>query len=61
MLLRGFESAVKFVVTGVDTSGRRFRLTYREPQWALGINLWRGSVWAVMPNGRRRLVRRVYN
>ena len=61
MKLEGFESAIRFDVTGVDRNGRRFKLSYKEPQWALGINLWNGSVWAVLPDGKRKLVRRVWN
>lgn len=52
---------VRYVVTGVDRSGRRFQKIYSEPQWALGINLWRGSVWEQSPDGKRTLLRRVWN
>lgn len=52
---------MRYVVTGVDIAGRRFRKVYTLPQWAFGINLWRGSVWEEQPSGKRRLLRRVWN
>ena len=52
----------EFHVTGREAaSGRRFRLIYKDPKWAFGINLWCGSVWGVLPTGKRKLLKRVYN
>lgn len=48
-------------VTGVDRSGRRFRIVTTSHMHAMCINLWRGSVWAVLDNGKRKLIKRVYN
>jgi hypothetical protein len=52
-----------FVVTGVKCNGQRFKLCYgpKGLSTALSINLWRGSVWGVLPTGRRELLKRVYN
>lgn len=54
---------VSFDVTGVDMWGRRFRMTYNSDKpgfyTAFGINLFKGSVWGVLPNGTRKLLRRV--
>ena len=50
----------KYIVTGVDTGGKRFKLVYSDLFWAMGINLWRGSVWKEI-NGKRTLLKRVYN
>ena len=50
----------KYIVTGVDRNGKRFRKEFSEPRWAFGINLWRGSVWGLL-NGKRKLLNRVYN
>lgn len=36
---------ISYVVTGVTKDGKRFRKQYSDSFWALGINLWRGSVW----------------
>lgn len=50
-----------YIVTGVDVRGKRFRLQYSKLFHALCINLWRGSVWLVNDNGKRKLVKRVWN
>ncbi len=51
----------KFIVTGVDVYGKRFRLEYTKPQWAFGINLFSGSVWGVCKRtGKRKLLKRVH-
>ncbi len=51
----------RYVVTGVDVRGKRFRMTYGSGFWAMSINLWRGSVWGVSVSGKRTLLKRVYN
>ena len=51
---------IEYAVTGVTTDGKRFRLSYSSIMQALGINLYRGSVWEVK-NGKRKLIKRVYN
>lgn len=53
-------NTVRYAVTGIDRNGKRFSLRYSNIRTALGINLWRGSVWEVT-NGKRRLIKRVYN
>lgn len=52
----------KYVVTGVDVYGKRFQRTFGKDglHWALGVNLYRGSVWAVY-SGSRNLIKRAYN
>ncbi len=52
------EKYKEFHVTGQEVHGPRFRLVYTDPQWAFGINLWRGSVWGVLPTGKRELLKR---
>jgi len=53
---------VRFDVTGVlYHSERRFKQSYTGYYFAMGINLWRGSVWGVLPSGKRRLLKRVSN
>ena len=48
-------------ITGIDRNGRRF-LTVRTTNYihAMGLNLWRGSVWRVS-DGKRKLIKRVHN
>ncbi len=52
---------VTYVVTGVEVTGRRFRLEFNDHFTADCINLFRGSVWEQSPNGKRRLLKRIYN
>lgn len=54
----------QFVVTGVLFRGKRFRSVYDNSKgtgafWAFSVNLYRGSVWGVLPNGKRKLLKRV--
>jgi hypothetical protein len=48
-------------VTGIDTNGKRFKIETNNSMQAAGINLYRGSVWEVDKNGKRKLVKRVWN
>lgn len=51
-----------FVVTGkLYRSNRRFSNNYNSFYNAMGINLWSGSVWAELDNGKRKLLKRVQN
>lgn len=45
----------KYLVTGVDCSGRRFRLVLGTWQHADGINLWRGTKW-LLRNGKKHKI-----
>lgn len=42
----------KYLVTGVDRNGKRFRITTESWPYARGINLWRGNKW-LLRDGRR--------
>jgi len=53
------ETYHKYVVTGTNTRGIRFRLEYSHALTAMSINLLKGSVWGVKENGKRRLLKRV--
>lgn len=49
----------EYHVTGILKNGRRFkRMTYSDPFYAFGINLWRGSVWGITKEGKRKLLKR---
>lgn len=57
----GFEiEDVRFVVTGVNYGGKRFRRVYRDYFTARCINVWTGSLWEEN-DGKRRLLRRYSN
>jgi hypothetical protein len=52
-----------FFITGLYAySTRRFK-AIRTSSYihAMGINLWRGSVWQLDSQGKRRLIKRVWN
>jgi len=53
-------TADTYEVTGVDRSGKRFKLRYGSKFFAMGVNLYRGSVWRVR-DGKRTLIKRVFN
>ncbi len=50
-----------YVITGTDVRGRRFKLTTTSRVYALGINLFRGSVWFQGCDGKRKLLKRTFN
>lgn len=50
-----------YVITGVNVYGKRFRISTDNAIHAQGINLFRGSVWWENENGKRTLLKRVYN
>ena len=51
-----------FIITGIDRSGKRFRLSYSTPFMAFAINLWCGTVWGVRKiDGKRERLKRVIN
>lgn len=53
---------VSFIVTGrLYRSNKRFSHKYSSFNQAMMINLWNGSVWAELSNGKRKLLKRVYN
>lgn len=48
----------RFIITGRQVCGRRFRIITTNPRHAFGINLWNGSIW-LERDGRRMLLQRV--
>lgn len=55
----------KFIVTGVTRDGKRFKRQYAGTDqgyiYAMNINLWRGTVWALLNSGRKFKMKEVYN
>ena len=49
-----------FIVTGIDATGKRFKIETSHYAYACCINLHKGSVWAMMDNGKRVLLKRVF-
>jgi hypothetical protein len=50
-----------YEVTGVDRAGKRFKICTDNLIHAMGINLWRGTKWERFPNGKRKVICRVFN
>lgn len=56
------EEVVGYRVTGVlYNSTKRFKLNYNNLIQATSINLWKGSIWAITKNGKKKLIKRVIN
>ncbi len=51
----------RYEITGVTTQGKRFKLVTTKIIQTIGINLYRGSKWAIDLQGKRHLLTRVYN
>lgn len=48
-----------YVITGVDRSGKRFAPIHTTtPQH---YNIWKGTLWMVLANGKRRKVKEYFN
>ena len=53
---------IRFEVTGSLRDGSRFKkMVFGSFKMASMINLYSGSVWGITEDGKRKLLRRVYN
>ena len=50
-----------YVVTGVKLDGSRFSTYTNSYVQAMGINLFRGTVWRILMNGKRKKLKSVWN
>ena len=50
-----------FHITGIDKNNKRFKIETSSYTYACMINLWNGSVWAVLENNKRKRIKRVIN
>ena len=48
-----------FKITGIDRAGKRFYIETSIYNYACMINLYSGSVWAVLESGKKKLLKRV--
>ena len=48
-----------FKITGKDRAGKRFCIETSSYSYACMINLYSGSVWAVLKSGKKKLLKRV--
>lgn len=51
----------RYKVTGVDVYGKRFRMVFTNRMHAMGINLFRGSVWEETSTGKWKRIKEVWN
>jgi hypothetical protein len=49
-----------YKVTGETVGGERFRLYTDSNIQALGINLFRGTIWEKNPEGKWKIIKRVW-
>lgn len=59
-LMSSVKNRKEYVITGKLKSGKRFKPIHTEtPQH---YNIWSGTIWQIMPtDGKRRLIKRIYN
>lgn len=48
----------KYTITGVDRNNRRFKINTDTPQH---YNIWKGTLWENLENGKRKKVLEYYN
>jgi hypothetical protein len=53
-------TAETFILTGIDTEGRRFRKESKNCYYLSCHNVWRGNLWAVI-NGKRYRIKHWFN
>lgn len=49
----------KYVITGIDRRGRRFKPIYTDQYW--NYNIWQGTIWLLLENGKRKKLKEVIN
>jgi hypothetical protein len=48
----------QYTITGKDKAGKRFRINTDTPQH---YNIWRGTLWQNLDNGKRKLILTYFN
>ena len=48
--------ATSYVITGIDRKGKRFKITTGNLHYAYGFNVWRGNLWEIQEDGRRKRI-----
>jgi len=51
---------ISYCITGVDKSGKRFKIERADYAFIASINVWKGTLWGVMHSGKRTRLR-TYN
>ena len=50
----------QYIITGIDVNHKRFKIHSNNWLYINMINCYRGSIWEVI-NGKRKLIKRIYN
>jgi hypothetical protein len=53
--------AACYVITGINRMGRRFKITTGNLHYAYGFNVWKGSLWEIQEDGKRKRIHSWYN
>ena len=48
----------QYVITGIDRYGKRFRIHTDTPQH---YNIWKGTLWKILENGKRKKILTYFN
>lgn len=51
-------TGIKYVITGVDRNNKRFVIETETPQH---YNIWKGTLWKLDENGKRKKVKSYFN
>lgn len=49
----------KYIITGEDRAGRRFKPIHTNTPW--NYNIWKGTVWEALEGGKRKKVKTIWN
>ena len=53
---------MRYVITGTDASGKRFQPIHTSNlAYAMGHNVYNGTLWEVSASGKRKRIRTWYN
>ena len=56
--LKAQESNENYLITGQKVNGQRFTIATKTPFY---YNIYKGSIWSINENGKRKLLKRIYN
>jgi len=51
---------ISYVITGIDKSGKRFKIESANYHYIAYINVWKGTLWGIKGNKKRKRLR-IYN
>jgi len=51
----------RYVITGTDRDGKRFKIETSTLAYALAHNVYNGTLWELLDNGKRKRIKMWYN